>query len=169
MSGLRIGEVARKAGVSTSTIRYYERAGLMPKPARSGAGYRLYAGRAVDELVFLRRAQAIGFSLEEIRGLLTLSRGGIAPCARVMSLAETHLTQVDERIRQLQSFRECLAAALDGWRNGRCGFASKGLCDLLDNVSASRPRSRMAALRDHSPMQQQRGPRVRRSQSALVR
>lgn len=135
MSGLRIGEVAGKAGVSTATIRYYERAGLMPKPARSAAGYRLYSDRAVDELIFIRRAQAIGFSLREVRGLLKLSRGGVAPCARVISLADTHLMQVDERIQQLQAFRERLAAALKKWRAGRCGFASDGLCDLLEDVN----------------------------------
>lgn len=61
----------------------------MPKPARSEAGYRLYSERAVEELTFIRRAQAIGFSLDEIRGLLQVSRVGVAPCARVISLAGT--------------------------------------------------------------------------------
>lgn len=136
MAGLRIGEVANQAGVSTPTIRYYERAGLMPKPARSEAGYRLYSERAVEELTFIRRAQAIGFSLDEIRGLLQLSRGGVAPCARVISLAGTHLAQVDERIQELHAFRDRLADALTQWRTGHCDFSSERLCDLLDDVDA---------------------------------
>ena len=137
MAGLRIGEVANQAGVSTPTIRYYERAGLMPKPARSDAGYRLYSQRAIEELTFVRRAQAMGFSLDEIRGLLQLSRGGVAPCARVIALAETHLTQLEERIQQLHTFRDQLADALNKWRGGRCGFSSERLCDLLDDVDAT--------------------------------
>ena len=148
MAGLRIGTVASRAGVSTATIRYYERAGLMPKPARSDAGYRLYSDRAVDELMFIRRAQGIGFSLGEIRGLLRLSRSGVAPCARVISLADAHLAQVDERIRQMQTFRERLAAALDKWRSGRCGFASQGLCELLEEAGAVHLPSGSAAVRD---------------------
>ena len=132
MSGLRIGEVANQAGVSTATIRYYERAGLVPIAARSEAGYRLYSQRAVEELAFIRRAQVIGFSLDEIRGLLQLSRGGVAPCDRVIALAGAHLEQIEERIRQLQMFRDRLASALTQWRSGDCGFSSRGLCNLLD-------------------------------------
>ena len=148
MSALRIGEVASQAGVSTATIRYYERAGLMPKPARSEAGYRVYSKRAVEELTFVRRAQAIGFSLDEIRGLLQLSRGGVAPCARVISLTGTHLTQLEERIQQLQTFRDRLADAVSQWKTGRCGFSSERLCDLLEGVDAP-------ALRGLTPARQQ--------------
>ena len=148
MPGLRIGEVASRAGVSTATIRYYERAGLMPKPARSEAGYRLYSKRAVEELTFVRRAQAIGFSLDEIRGLLQVSRGGVAPCARVISLAGTHLTHLEERIQQLQTLRDRLADAVSTWKTGRCGFSSERLCDLLEGVDAP-------ALRELTPAGQQ--------------
>lgn len=139
MAGLRIGEIARQAGVTTATIRYYERAGLLPKPPRSAAGYRLYAERAAEELVFIRRAQSIGFSLDEIRDLLRLSRNGTAPCSRVLTLAEEHLEAVDERIRQLQTFRKELASAVRSWRDGQCGFTPGGLCDL---IAASSPMPR---------------------------
>lgn len=150
MAGLRIGEVANQACVSTPTIRYYERAGLMPKPARSDAGYRLYSERAIEELTFIRRAQAICFSLDEIRGLLQLSRGGVAPCARVISLAGTHLTQLEERIQQLHTFRDRLADALNKWRTGRCGFSSERLCDLLDEVDAVPRNARFTGSRERS-------------------
>ena len=119
----------------------------MPRPPRSTGGYRLYSERAVEELRFVRRAQAFGFTLDEIRGLLQLSRGGVAPCSRVMSLAATHLTLVDERIEQLQAFRQQLATALDRWRADRCGFASEALCDLLgDGDPVAEPAS-LAPLR----------------------
>lgn len=131
MAGLRIGEAATRAGVSTATVRYYERAGLMPRAPRSTAGYRLYSDRAVEELRFVRRAQALGFTLDEIRGLLQLSRRGVAPCSRVMSLVTNHLALLDERIERLQAFRQQLASALERWRTDRCGFTSEGLCELL--------------------------------------
>ena len=119
----------------------------MPRPPRSAGGYRLYSERAVEELWFVRRAQALGFSLDEIRGLLQLSRGGVAPCSRVMSLAATHLTLIDERIQQLQAFRHQLAAALDRWRADRCGFASEGLCDLLGDEDPAPDPASLATLR----------------------
>ena len=122
----------------------------MPKPARSGAGYRLYAERAVEELTFVRRAQAIGFSLDEIRGLLQLSRGGVAPCARVISLAGTHLIQLEERIQQLQAFRDRLADAVSEWKTGRCGFSSERLCDLLEGVQAASPHRDLAQPREQA-------------------
>lgn len=131
MAGLQIGEVARRTGVTTATVRYYEREGLLPKPPRSAGGYRLYSARAVEELVFVRRAQGIGFSLEEIRELLRLSRNGTAPCSRVLALAEEHLGAVERRIRELQTFRKGLASAVQRWRGGHCSFAPGGLCDLI--------------------------------------
>ena len=144
MAELQIGEVARLADVTTATVRYYERAGLLSKPPRSAGGYRLYSPRAVEELVFIRRAQSIGFSLDEIREFLRLSRNGTAPCSRVLALAEDHLRAVEDRIRELQSFRKELASAVQRWRGGQCGFTPGGLCDL---IAASRPRPRR--LRSH--------------------
>lgn len=126
--------------MATATVRYYERAGLLPKPPRSAGGYRLYSPRAVEELLFVRRAQSIGFSLEEIRELLRLSRNGTAPCSRVLALAEDHLRAVDTRIRELQSFRKELASAVQRWRGGLCGFTPGGLCDLIAKSSRPVPR-----------------------------
>jgi DNA-binding transcriptional MerR regulator len=80
MAGLLIGDVARRTGVSAPTIRYYEGVGLLPSPPRSGAGYRRYSDATIDELLFIRKAQALGFSLDEIAEILQLSRSGTAPC-----------------------------------------------------------------------------------------
>lgn len=135
----------------------------MPKPARSEAGYRLYSERAVEELTFIRRAQAIGFSLDEIRGLLQVSRGGVAPCARVISLAGTHLAQLEVRLKQLHAFRDRLADALAQWRTGRCGFSSGRLCDLLDDVDTTSGNAGFTRLREPP------GPTAMRSVSSARR
>src|SRR5918996_3065646 len=112
MSGLLIGEVAQRAGVSAPTVRYYEEIGLLPPARRSTAGYRRYSEDTVEELRFIRKAQALGFSLDEIAEILRLSRSGKTPCSHVLSLAHQHLAAVEERIRQLQQFKDHLAAEL---------------------------------------------------------
>jgi DNA-binding transcriptional MerR regulator len=139
MAGLRIGDLARLADVPTSTIRYYERIGLLGPKARSGAGYRLYSEQSVDEVQFIRRAQALGFSLPEITEILGLSRAGKTPCSRVVDLAKEHLTALDARLKRLTAFRKQLGKAVDSWDAGRCGFTAKGLCSLIDLVDSPYP------------------------------
>ena len=128
MARLLIGEAAKRAGVSAPTIRYYEEIGLLSSPARSAAGYRRYAESTIEELRFIRKAQALGFSLEEIGEILQLSRAGKGPCARVLTLAHQHLAAVDERIRRLQQFRKQLAADVTKWDEQKAGGTCDGLC-----------------------------------------
>ena len=128
MAALLIGEAAKRAGVSAPTIRYYEEIGLLSSPARSGAGYRRYAESTVEELRFIRKAQALGFSLDEIGEILQLSRAGRRPCAHVLTLAHQHLAAVDERIRRLQQFRTQLAADVAKWDQQKAGGTCDGLC-----------------------------------------
>lgn len=130
MAGLLIGEVAQRAGVSAPTVRYYEEIGLLPPPLRSATGYRRYSGQTVDELRFIRKAQALGFSLDEIGEILSLSRSGKTPCSHVLSLAHQHLAGVEERIRQLQHFRDQLAAELAKW-DGKSTPTCRGLCQII--------------------------------------
>jgi DNA-binding transcriptional MerR regulator len=130
MAGGLIGDVAKRAGVSPPTIRYYEEIGLLPAPARSSAGYRRYPQTTVDELLFIRKAQALGFSLDEVAEILKLSRSGKPPCSHVLSLAHQHLAAVDERIRQLQRFRQQLAAELAKW-DGKNTPTCRGLCQII--------------------------------------
>lgn len=129
MAGLLIGDVAQQTGVAPPTIRYYESIGLLEQPSRTNAGYRRYTQATVDELRFIRKAQALGFSLDEIAEILTLSRSGKTPCSRVLTLAHQHLAAVDGRIRQLQKFRGQLAAELEKWsgKTPTCG----GLCQII--------------------------------------
>jgi DNA-binding transcriptional MerR regulator len=135
--GMQIGEAGKRAGVSPPTIRYYEEIGLLPKPARSGAGYRRYTDDTVEELRFIRKAQAIGFSLDEIREILQLSRSGETPCGHVMTLAHQHLAAVEERIRRLRKFREELAADLGKWEKQKAATTCTGLCKWIADTQLS--------------------------------
>lgn len=130
MAGLRISDVASRAGVSAPTIRYYESVGLLARAPRSATGYRHYDDAIVDELRFIKKAQGLGFSLDEIGEILTLSRAGKTPCARVLDLARRHLAAVDTRIQQLARFRDMLAgevAKWDGVTEPTCG----GPCQII--------------------------------------
>ena len=118
MAALLIGDIAERAGVTAPTVRYYESLGLLKRAARSTAGYRRYFEDTVRELQFIRKARALGFSLDEIGEIVKLTRTGRTPCTRVMSLAHQHLDAVQERIRQLQTFRDQLAAELARWEGG---------------------------------------------------
>jgi DNA-binding transcriptional MerR regulator len=134
MVGLLIGEVAKRAGVSTPTIRYYEEVGLLVSALRSSAGYRRYTEGAVEELRFIRKAQALGFSLEEIGEILKLSRAGQTPCSHVLDLAKRHVAAVDERIAQLTRFRDQLAGEIAKW-DGRPQPTCQGLCQIIAGAS----------------------------------
>jgi DNA-binding transcriptional MerR regulator len=131
MPGLLIGDVAQLTGVTTPTIRYYERLGLLPAAARSAAGYRRYTDATVEQLRFIRKAQALGFSLDEIAGILDLTRSGKTPCSRVLSLGHQHLEAVAARIRQLQQFHEMLAAELAKWEAQQTSVSSGGVCQFI--------------------------------------
>ena len=135
MAGLLIGDVAEQTGVAPPTIRYYESIGLLERPWRTDAGYRRYTQTTVDELRFIRKAQALGFSLDEIAEILKLSRSGKIPCSHVLTLAHQHLAAVDERIRQLQKFRGQLAAELEKW-NGKTSPTCGGLCQIISTSNA---------------------------------
>lgn len=130
MPGLLIGELAERTGVAAPTIRYYEGLGLLRPPARSTSGYRRYSDDAIQELTFIRKAQSLGFSLEEIAEIVKLSRAGRTPCDHVLSLAHQHLDAVDERIRHLQIFRNQLAAEVEKW-DGKTSPTCEGLCQII--------------------------------------
>ena len=105
---LTIGRLARAADVGVDTVRFYERAGLMPAATRTASGYRSYAPDDVERLRFIRRAKALGFSLDEIRELLRLSEGK-GSRAGVKALAERRLRDLERKIRELTVFRDTLA------------------------------------------------------------
>src|SRR5262245_24757309 len=105
-SALRIGELATRCGVSVDTIRYYERRKLLPRAERTSGGFRLYTLEAVARLRFIKQAQGIGFSLDEIGELLM--SGGATECRRVRYLLRVKLDELDARIKAMRDFRRSL-------------------------------------------------------------
>ena len=134
MNGLTISRVARQAGVTTDTVRYYEREGLLEKPARTTSGYRQYSADAVARLRFIRQAQELGFSLREIRELLSLRVGARSSCAEVKAHAETKIADVDRRIAHLKRVRKALAKLAAACR----GRGPTSRCPILDALETER-------------------------------
>ncbi len=142
MSGKRylIGELARAAGVTPQTIRYYERMGLLERPSRTSSGYRLYGDDALGRLRFVRAAQSLGFSLREIRELIALSRAGRSPCARVRAVLREKFQGLNRRIAELRAFRRELAAAVRALETlPDQADSSSTVCSLI--LTLARPRS----------------------------
>src|SRR6266850_3001742 len=112
---LKVGAVAKAAGVGVQTLHYYERFRLLPKPQRSTANYRLYSSDAIRRVKFIKKAQAIGLTLEETKQILDLKERGRAPCGKVAELGERHLREIDMRLAELRQYRRALADALSDW------------------------------------------------------
>jgi MerR family copper efflux transcriptional regulator len=105
---VRIGELARRTGIPTKTIRYYEGIGLMPEPPRTAGGYRDYEPTAESRLSFIQAAQSVGLSLGEIREVLAFRDRGERPCEHVRSLIEQHAADLSARIGVLEAMRRDL-------------------------------------------------------------
>lgn len=110
MEDMLIGELADRIGVNTKTIRYYESIGLVPQPPRTDAGYRVYRAEDEARLVFIRTAQHLGLSLEEIREVLALRDAGTAPCEHVRDMLREQIRTVSRRMTELRRMREELRA-----------------------------------------------------------
>src|SRR5881397_3342877 len=109
---IAIGVLATHTGCNIETIRYYERVGLLPAPARSSGGYRLYGTGHLKRLAFVRRARTLGFSIDEVRTLLSLADERKRPCAEVRVVAETHLKDVHAKIADLKRMERVLKATV---------------------------------------------------------
>jgi DNA-binding transcriptional MerR regulator len=110
--GLSIAEVAAGAGVRPDTLRYYERAGLVPAPPRTTGAHRRYPAATVDRLRFIRGAQRLGLRLSEIKELLTVRDTGVCPCEPAEDLLRRHLTEIDAELARLTQLRAEVAAML---------------------------------------------------------
>lgn len=128
---LRIGALAREAGVGVDTIRYYEREGLLPEPRRRASGYRDYDAGAVTQLRFIRRAKTLGFSLDDIRELLALSADRGQGVAGVKARAEARLADVEHRIRELRRVQRGLKQLIDACP----GHGELAQCPILKALS----------------------------------
>ncbi len=127
--GLSIGALARRSGVHLETIRYYERIGLMPSPARSESRRRLYQPTHLERLIFIRRCRELGFPLEEIRILLGLAEGGEAHCGEVRAIALQHLQAIRRKIKDLQELERVL-----GDLAAQCDPGQAGVCPVIESL-----------------------------------
>ena len=103
---MRIGELARRAGTTTKTLRFYEQAGLLPEPERTPSGYRDYDKGVLDRLAFVKAAQAAGLSLAEIREVIAVRDDTGPPCQHVVALLDAHAADLDARIAELTALRD---------------------------------------------------------------
>jgi MerR family copper efflux transcriptional regulator len=131
---LLIGQLAKLAGVKPDAVRFYERSGLLLKPARTASGYRAYDALAVNRLRFIKKAQALGFSLDEVRRILSLQGQGSACCDSVLAMAEATLEETEMKLRTLRKFRDSLAANVKRWRQlpARRKCATE-FCELIES------------------------------------
>ncbi len=127
VKGMTIGRVAGVVGVAATTLRFYEREGILAPSGRTAKGYRLYDDGAVRRLEFIRAAQAVGFTLDDIRSLLQVD--GESSCQDVQRLIEHRLADVDRKLADLTTVRETLAGALD-----RCRESNQG-CPVLADLN----------------------------------
>ncbi len=112
------GELAKQSGVNRETVRYYERSGLLPEPALNQSGYWLFTEAAAERIRFIKRAQSVGFSLDQIRALLDLQIAPDSTCGDVRGMVEHRIDELDEKIRQLTAMRDALADLLDDCPGG---------------------------------------------------
>jgi MerR family transcriptional regulator, copper efflux regulator len=129
---LKIGEVAERGGVNLQTIRYYEREGLLPEPPRLASGYRMFPDRSVRRVRFIKRAQDLGFTLAEIKELLSLRIDAKRNSAEVRSLAQAKIADIEEKIRTLRGMKRVLSELTE--RCSGCGPSSE--CPILESIDS---------------------------------
>lgn len=129
---LRIGDLAKATGTKVETIRYYERAGLLPTPGRTPGNYRAYGPAHLNRLSFIRRARDLGFTIEQVRELLDLADDRDRPCEAVDAIAREHLAEVERKIADLNALHHELAELI-----GRCRRGTVAECRIVEALSPS--------------------------------
>lgn len=130
---MKIGEMASATATNIVTVRYYEKIGLLPAPARTGANYRSYGSEHLARLSFIRRARDLGFTLDQVRELLGLSDHRDQSCAAVDAIANSHLTEIDRKIADLQAMRCELSRMI-----GDCRQGTVADCLIIETLAPAR-------------------------------
>jgi len=131
--GLTIGELAGACGVSRDTVRFYERERLLPPPRRTASGYRLYDGGDAARVRFVKRAQAIGLTLDDVRELLSIRQARTPEeCRRVAARLTVRIEAIDQKVAQLRAFRRELTRNLE-----RCEGADSGSCPVVLDLAGN--------------------------------
>lgn len=131
---LLAGEVAKELGVGVQTLHFYEQQQLIPRPFRSESGYRLYTPEIIERLRFIRKAQALGFSLDEIKEILGLAKQGTSPCGTVQKALAEKLNEVDRRLEELRGFRMELASLVNQATKLSNRKAQTGVCSIVEDA-----------------------------------
>jgi len=142
---IAIGVLSKQTCTNIETVRYYERGGLLPVPARSSGGYRLYGTDHLKRLSFIRRARALGFSLAEVRKLLTLADQRRRPCSEVRVVAAAHLEDVKSKIADLRRMERVLKETV-----ARCESDGGSHCPVIDALYTEGVAGRRAVMRSIS-------------------
>lgn len=142
--GYSIGRLAAESGVKVETIRYYERVGIMPRPARSACGYRRYTDEDFKRLTFIRRGRELAFSLDALRDLLSLLDSRTYTCAEGRDVALEHLADIRGKIADLKRLERAMAEIA-----ARCSGKRIPDCALIDILFARSPRTAQEGLRGH--------------------
>lgn len=133
--GLSIGDLSQQTGVNIETIRYYEKVGVLPAPARTAGGRRIYGAREARTLAFIRRSRELGFSLHEIRALLNLGAPVTASCAQVREIAGRHLRDIRHKIADLKKLEALLSTTVR-----RCSGKAVPECPVIEVLDTRRRR-----------------------------
>jgi Hg(II)-responsive transcriptional regulator len=136
---VRTSEVAAQARVNAQTLRYYERRGLLPAPERSAAGYRAYTSQAVRLVRFIKRAQELGFPLDDIESLLDLADGGPDSCDALRGLATEKIADLQDRIADLQAMHRALGRLVQTCAQPR----DRRECPILVEIGSGADRGRL--------------------------
>lgn len=131
-SELKIGELATRAGVSVDVLRYYERLKLLPRARRTSGGFRLFEPESIERVQFIRQAQKLGLSLEEIRGLL--ATGGADECKKVCELLRTKLQELDEQMISMRTFRRVLTRYLNNCEHELQEHGAAACCPVVAGI-----------------------------------
>ena len=136
---LKIGEVSKKSGIGIETLRFYERSGLLGRTVRSESNYRLYDEGVLERLAFIKKAQTLGFSLDEIGRIIADAQSGASPCDDVREIVRRRLAELDEKMREMKRYRKELAETLEEW--DAVGRAPGHICGLIEAAEIENPLS----------------------------
>jgi Cd(II)/Pb(II)-responsive transcriptional regulator len=144
---VKIGELAKSTGIPVETIRYYEKIGLLPEPARDSSGYRAYQHAHLDRLLFIKRCRNLDMAQDEIRELIRLADQPEADCSEVDALLARHLDHVRERLNELASLEETLVQLQEACSNGR----TVRECGILGGLSSEPEAAESEDRHNHVP------------------
>jgi DNA-binding transcriptional MerR regulator len=142
---MKIGEVSKLSGVGVEALRFYEKSGLLDRPGRTYSGYRAYGPEVLKRIAFIKQAQVLGFTLDEIRQLIAHKGNGESPCREVRAMVKNRLEELEERIAQMTRYREDLSAELAKWEEAEeveghvCGLIEGSTIEYGIDARAVKP------------------------------